>query len=109
MFVRHYTSGMALRIKQLREAAGLTQAELGDKAGVSRSQLSEIENERKPANTIRLGAIAKALGVAVEDLFTEGSAEAYRQLILDLMRDMTDEDRAAVLRVAQALAKGQSA
>lgn len=104
MFLRFYTRCMGLRIKELREARGLSQAELGDMARISRSQLSEIENEKKPANTLRLAAIARALGVAVEDLFTETTAETYRTMILDLMREMTAEDRNAVLRVAQALA-----
>lgn len=104
MFLRPYTLGMGLRIRELREARGLTQAELSDMARLSRSQLSEIETESKPANTLRLAAIAKALDVSVEELFTDGSAEAYRTLILDLMRSMSPEDRDALLRMARALA-----
>lgn len=103
MFFRAYTPGMGLRIKQLRKAKGLTQAELGDIAGVSRSQLAEIENETAPANTLRLAAIARALEVTVDDLFD--SEDAYRRLILDFMREMAPEDRAHVLRFAESLAK----
>lgn len=73
-------------------------------AGISRSQLSEIENERKPANTVRLAAIAKALGQEVEDLFSQDDAESYRRVILDLMKSMHPDDRLAVIRHAQALA-----
>ncbi len=95
---------MALRIKTLREAKGLTQLQLGDMAGLSRSQLSEIENEKKPVNTLRLTSIARSLGVSVEELFEDNPEEAYRAVILDLMRSMTDEDRDSLIRHARALA-----
>ena len=104
MNIRRYTWGMGLRIRQLRKAKGLTQAMLAEMAGISRSQLAEIEGERKPANTLRLASIARALDVSVEDLFDEGEAESYRRVILDLMRSMDSEDRAALIRHAEALA-----
>jgi transcriptional regulator with XRE-family HTH domain len=96
---------MALRIRSLREAKGLTQLQLGEMAGLSRSQLSEIETETKPANTLRLTAIARALGVQVDELFEESPEDTYRAVILDLMRSMTDDDREAVIRHARALAR----
>ncbi len=95
---------MALRIKSLREAKGLTQSQLGEMAGLSRSQLSEIETEKKPANTLRLAAIAKSLGVSVEELFEDSPEDAYRAVILDLMRSMQPDDRDALIRHARALA-----
>ena len=64
---------MTLKIRALRIAAGLSQQMLAEKAGISRSQLSEIETEAKPANTLRLNSIANALGVQVEDLFESGA------------------------------------
>lgn len=95
---------MALRIRNLREARSLTQLQLADMAGLSRSQLSEIETERAPANTLRLTAIARALGVSIEDLFESNPEETYKAVILDLMRSMTPEDRDALIRHARALA-----
>lgn len=100
---------MGLRIKELRQAKGLSQQLLAEMAGVSRSQLSEIENERKPANTLRLAAIARALDTTVEDLFDYGDkAESYRRVILDLMRLMDPEDRDALIRHAEALTRGRN-
>jgi transcriptional regulator with XRE-family HTH domain len=96
---------MALRIRELREAKGLTQLQLGEMAGLSRSQLSEIETETKPANTLRLASIARALGVHLDELFEESQEESYRAVILDLMRSMPAEDRDAVIRHAQALSR----
>jgi transcriptional regulator with XRE-family HTH domain len=104
MFLRFYTRGMGLRIKELRQARGLTQQQLADLARISRPQLSEIENERKPANTIRLAAIAKALNVSVDQLFTQDAADAYKSAILDFMSRMGPDDRAAILRMAEAFA-----
>jgi len=100
-----YLSRMGLRIRELRKKRGLTQVQLSDKAGLSRPLLAQIESGSRPANTLRLASIAKALEVAVEDLFEVEDEEGYRRLILDLMRSMTPEDRAAVLRVAQGLAR----
>lgn len=105
MLVRAYTPGMGLIIKQIREKRGLTQSQLSEMAGVSRSQLSEIENERKPANTLRLSALAKALGVSVTDLFDNAPDETYKNLIVDLMREMSTADRDALLHYAKAIAR----
>ncbi|AGG91220.1 XRE-like HTH transcriptional regulator [Sulfitobacter phage pCB2047-C] len=104
MFIRFYTPGMGLLIKQIRESQKLTQTQLAEKAGISRSQLSEIENERKPANTLRLSAIAKALGVTVTDLFDNAPDEEYKNLIVELMRDMSAPDRDALIHYAKAIA-----
>ena len=98
---------MALRVKELRKERGLSQEQLAQMAGVSRSQLSEIETEAKPANTLRLNAIARALGVPVNDLFAGPSGEGYEAIVLDLMRTLSAEDRAALIHYARALAKSR--
>lgn len=103
--IEFYTAPMTLRIRELRKARRLSQEELADKAGLSRSQLSEIETETKPANTLRLSAIAAALGVPVEQLFEDSARERYTSEIVDLMKTMTEEDKAALIRMAQALAR----
>jgi len=104
MFIRFYTPGMGLLIRQIRESKQLTQTQLAEKAGVSRSQLSEIENEKKPANTRRLSAIANALNVSVTDLFDNTADEDYKNLIIELMRDMSPPDRDALIHYAKAIA-----
>lgn len=105
-----YQRYMALRVKELRKARGLSQEKLARLAGVSRSQLSEIETERKPANTRRLAAIAAALGVPVEALFATTSPvttsvdEGHQAEILQLMHKMGSEDLKTLLRIARAMA-----
>lgn len=98
---RFYKAPMVLRIKELRKKKGWTQSELADRAAVSRSQLAMIESEARPANTLRLNAIAAALGVPTEDLFGSGSED--RQL-LDKLSALRPEDRETVVRLVEALA-----
>jgi len=94
---------MALRIKDLRKAKGLTQDQLAGKARLSRSQLSEIETESKPVNTRRLAAIAKALDVDVSDLFDGGDVESYRDELILIVSDLPPADRDALLTIARAM------
>lgn len=96
---------MALRVKEIRKLRGLSQEQLAGMAGVSRSQLSEIETEAKPANTLRLSAIARALGVPLHDLFVNPTGEGYEALLIDLMSRLSEDDRKALIHYARALAK----
>lgn len=91
---------MALRIKHLRTERGWSQQHLADKSRMSRSQLAMIEQETRPANTLRLTAIAAALDVQVRDLFdgTDGVAK-----IIDLYAALTPENQETIVRLAEAL------
>ena len=55
------TPGGTLRIR--RENAGLTQAALGEKAGVSRKNISDMENGRRPIGETVAERLAAALGL----------------------------------------------
>jgi transcriptional regulator with XRE-family HTH domain len=70
-------SRMSLRIKEIRKALGISQQVLADRCGMSRNHLSEIESEKKPANTLRLTAIAAAMGVPVADLSSRTSRSLW--------------------------------
>lgn len=61
---------MKYKIKELREEKRMTQEELSEKSGVSRSIISKLEQE-KPVNilTDTLSKIANALDVKVSSLF----------------------------------------
>lgn len=60
---------LASRLKEARTAAGLTQAEMAEKAGVSRKTINTVENGVFIPSTIIALSLAKALGLKVEDLF----------------------------------------
>lgn len=56
-------------LKEVRTAAGLTQAELADRAGVSRKTINTVENGVfVPSTTLAL-QLARTLGTTVEALF----------------------------------------
>jgi transcriptional regulator with XRE-family HTH domain len=60
------------RIKELREAAGMTQVELSDKSGVSQEHISRLENGKFTFNVKTADKLATALGVTLNDLMREG-------------------------------------
>jgi putative transcriptional regulator len=57
------------RLKAVRTEAGLTQAELADRAGVSRKTINTVENGVFIPSTLLALSLAKALGTTVEALF----------------------------------------
>lgn len=57
------------RLKAVRTAAGLTQAELAERAGVSRKTVNTVENGIFIPSTLLALGLAKALGTTVEALF----------------------------------------
>lgn len=61
---------MGYRIKEIREACGLSQSELSEKSGVTRATIWRLETgENEETTTKTLLKIADALGVTVTDLF----------------------------------------
>ena len=60
----HRMSPLVLRVRELREALGLTQAELAERAGVRRATVNRIETARVTAIDLEvLEKLADALGV----------------------------------------------
>jgi len=57
------------RLKEVRTAAGLTQAELAERAGVSRKTINTVENGVFTPSTLLALELARALGTTVEGLF----------------------------------------
>ena len=61
------------RLKELREAAGLTQAQLAERAGLHRMGGAKLEQGQREPAWPTLQALASALGVGV-DAFSEPPA-----------------------------------
>jgi len=62
-------------VRVWRQHRGLNQSQLAAAAGVSPAYLNEIEKDKKPGSLQAMHAIAKALGVLMEDLFNGASKE----------------------------------
>jgi len=56
-------------LEQLRKAAGFTQQQLSDRAGVSRKSINAIENGIYVPSTVLALKIAQTLKCTVDDLF----------------------------------------
>jgi transcriptional regulator with XRE-family HTH domain len=55
-------------IRRARKAAGLTQQQLADRAGLHRSYLAGLEGGRRNASLLTLAAIARALRLELAEL-----------------------------------------
>ena len=68
------------RVREAREAKGLTQAELADRVGVSRKTINTVENGIFIPSTLLALKLARALGRPVEELFSlEPETQESRQ------------------------------
>ena len=57
------------RLKEVRTEAGLTQAELAERAGVSRKTINTVENGVFVPSTLLALQLARSLDTTVEGLF----------------------------------------
>ncbi len=62
-------TGIGIRVRLTRQARGLTQQQLAEMAGMSRPSLSAIENGLADPSLRNAMALARALGMTVEELF----------------------------------------
>lgn len=73
--------GLAQRVVKLRVAAGLSQQALAQKAGLSISIVSQIEQgKRSDPRASTILALAKALGVECNDLISTPTANLANQI-----------------------------
>ena len=68
-----------LQIKKMRLAAGLTQAELAEKIGVTRSAVALWETGRKYPRGKDIPLIANLLHCSIDDLYERKSPEVGSQ------------------------------
>ncbi|HVP07022.1 MAG TPA: helix-turn-helix transcriptional regulator, partial [Candidatus Acidoferrum sp.] len=61
------------KIKALRLASDLTQAELADRARLTKGYISQLENEQTSASVETLADILEALGVTLSEFFTDSA------------------------------------
>jgi transcriptional regulator with XRE-family HTH domain len=93
-------------LKEWREFRNLSQEEAASRLGISRTQLSKIENRKSPYGQQFMEAAADAYGCTVADLVTRnpGNIDAVWS-ITDHLRTASAEQKAQVLRIVDALLK----
>ncbi|WP_147127221.1 helix-turn-helix domain-containing protein [Shimia ponticola] len=96
---------MKLRVKELREASGVSIETLSERTGLSASYLAEIENHHKPVNARRLAEIARALGLRDFDLIDFEDASNDVRSLLRIAITLPPEGQAQLLAAAEAQAQ----
>lgn len=61
-------SDLGTKLKALREAAGLSQRQLAERAGLHQTYVANVESGRQALPAERLAGLAVAIGVSDEDL-----------------------------------------
>ena len=101
------------RVRTLRTANGISQADLAASVGVSKSYLSHIEAGRRPISAALAQRLAQSLGIDLEQLTTGTPADAHEDLRLKLAfaelslrngdRELASREFAAALERARRL------
>ncbi|WP_175010060.1 helix-turn-helix transcriptional regulator [Cellulosimicrobium sp. TH-20] len=81
----HLQLGAALR--ERRERAGLTQAELAARANVSRDFVTEIERRRRPRAEL-MGVLSVIRALDADIIFVDRDTRSAEQMLEDLLADM---------------------
>lgn len=104
---REIVERIGLRIRHLREARGLTQSQLQERSGVSRSYLSRIESGQMTPSLGTLEKIAEALGLGLNRFFmsatrTEALLEdPFIQSVRPYLRQLDRQQWQAILKRLQ--------
>lgn len=99
------------RIRELRMAAGISQEVLGDRIGVSKMTISDLERGKMRLDTDYMRRLSVALDVAPADLLSRDdnpdALSAEERRLIAQLRAASDEQRDQVHKVADVIAPFQ--
>lgn len=79
------------RLRHIREQRGLTLDQLAERAGVSKSFLWEVEQDKSGISGERLLRVANALGASLDFLLRgEPAPDAYRPPVVEIPRELSE-------------------
>lgn len=95
---------IADRIRSLRIAKSMKQAELDEKTELPRSSISKIETGKREATASELVRIAHALGITLDMLMKGSDSFAYldEMKIIEALREISFADYSRILRTIEA-------
>ena len=70
---------LGLRIKAIREIAGMSQKDLAYSADLDRSYIASVESGHRNVSIVNIEKIAAALGVSVKEFFNDGSFDEKKE------------------------------
>lgn len=105
---RSLTSRFGARVRAVRHARGMSQADLAARVGVSANHLGVIERGEKSPTLETVEAIAVALDLAVAELVSEtiGATDPDAERIAVLLAAVPKGERDTALRLLAALSSG---
>jgi transcriptional regulator with XRE-family HTH domain len=106
--IEHFDLGSAPnRIRELREAAALTQKQLAERIGVSKVTISDLERAAMRLDVNYMRRLAPALGVRPADLLPAAdnpeSLSAFERKLIAHLRAVSADERAAIGAVMEIL------
>lgn len=96
-------AALGARLREVREYLDLSQQYVSDKSGIPRSAVSDIERGQRKVDSLELKKLSKLYGHPVSYLLGSDEPEPDVHAWARAISDLTDEDRAEVLRFAQFL------
>jgi len=106
MAARPTTKNIGLNVRRLREAAGLTQGQLAERADMADATVSRVERGRLEPSSTLLSKLAGALRVKVDDLLgpvKDAGKPRFRLSVAKLVATVEALDDAGVDDVTQAI------
>lgn len=93
------------RIKELREAAGLSANALAKKAGVAQSTLSEVESGKYAPKLDFIEKICKALNITLADFFSDETSNISPDLaqLLNEAESLTPDQRKKLIEFIRSM------
>ena len=102
---RRFCEAFGRRLAELRDQAGLTQGELGERIGRSENAVVSIETGRSGTYTYVAARMARALGVTLPDLFDVADQPAQesekRTVVRKLVKTIRHDDTQTLRLIAR--------
>lgn len=83
---------VGIRIKELREAKGLTVNKLANLAGISQSYLRDVELGNKNPTVETLSYFCDALGISLHEFFSENTS-CISPFLLSALSELSEEQQ----------------
>jgi transcriptional regulator with XRE-family HTH domain len=94
---------LATKLREVREYLGLSQQYVADKTGIARSAVSDIERGMRKVDSLELRKLARLYMYPVGHFLGEEEADEEVRALARAVTDLTEDDRAEVVRFAQFL------
>ncbi len=109
MDINNHFMNIGDKIRQIREARGLTQKEVALTIGMDQSQYSKIEKGKTDPSTSTLEKVAKAIGIGLSELFADDSFKdinSYDKSLMEklqLIEQLDEDEKKSIFKIIDGL------